>query len=122
MIVSVNGIAVAVEADTSAEFAAARELLRQRAIVIGLLGPAAEDDETIDAAIEELLEREVTTPRPTEAECRRYYEQNPAEFDSGELVHARHILFQITSKVNVPQMRARAEETLNTLLIQPDRF
>jgi len=122
MIVSVNGIAVAVEADTSAEFAAARELLRQRAVVIGLLGPAAEDDETIDAAIEELLEREVTTPRPTEAECRRYYEQNPAEFDSGELVHARHILFQITSKVNVPQMRARAEETLNTLLIQPDRF
>lgn len=122
MILSVNGIAVAVETDHSAELAAARELLRQRAVHIGLLDPAADDDKTIDAAIEALLEKEVATPVPTEAECRRYYEQNPAEFQSGDLVHARHILFQVTAQVNVPEIRKRAEETLNTLLREPDRF
>jgi peptidyl-prolyl cis-trans isomerase C len=122
MIFSVNGMAVAVEADAPAEFAAARELLRQRAVATGLLGSAIEDEETIEAAIEKLLEKEVTTPQPTDAECRRYYEQNPAEFESGDLVHARHILFQVTPQVNVPQIRARAEEALNQLLAEPNRF
>jgi peptidyl-prolyl cis-trans isomerase C len=122
MILSVNGMAVAVEADAPAEFAAARELLRQRAVATGLLDPVAEDDETVEAAIEELLEKEVATPQPTEAECRRYFERNPAEFESGDLVHARHILFQITPQVSVPQIRARAEEALNALLAEPDRF
>lgn len=122
MILSVNGMAVAVEADAPAEFAAARELLRQRAVAIGLLDAVAEDDATVDEAIEALLEKEVVTPVPTEAECRRYYEQNPAEFENGDLVHARHILLQVTPQVNVSQMRARAEEALNTLLAEPDRF
>ena len=122
MILSVNGMAVAVEADAPPEFAAARELLRQRAVEVGLLDAAVEDEAEIDGAIEALLEKEVATPVPTEAECRRYYEQNPTEFESGDLVHARHILFQVTPQVNVPQMRARAEEALNTLLAEPDRF
>ncbi len=122
MILSVNGIAVAVEAGHPPELAAARELLRQRAVAIGLLEPAAEDEAAVDAAIEALLEREVATPIPTEAECRRYYEQNRQEFESGDLVNARHILFQITPQVNVPHMRARAERTLNELLAEPDRF
>jgi peptidyl-prolyl cis-trans isomerase C len=122
MSVSVNGIPVTVEADGSAELAAARELLRQRAIATGLLPPGASGDEQIDAAVEMLLAREVTTPTPTEAECRRYYEQHPREFESGDLVHARHILFQVTPQVNVPEMRARAEQALNELLREPDRF
>lgn len=122
MILSVNGMAVAVAGETPAEFAAARELLRQRAVAVGLLDAAIEDETEIDAAIEALLEKEVATPVPTDAECRRYYEQNPAEFESGDLVHARHILFQVTPQVNVPQMRARAEQALNELLAEPDRF
>ncbi|MGO4562584.1 peptidylprolyl isomerase [Rhizobiales bacterium 3FA27D7] len=122
MILSVNGMAVAVGADAPPEFVAARELLRQRAVEVGLLDAAVEDEAEIDGAIEALLEKEVATPVPTEAECRRYYEQNPTEFESGDLVHARHILFQVTPQVNVPQMRARAEEALNTLLAEPDRF
>ncbi|HMM63243.1 MAG TPA: peptidylprolyl isomerase [Mesorhizobium sp.] len=122
MILSVNGIAVAVEAGHPAELAATRELLRQRAVAVGLLETAAEDEAAVDAAIEALLEREVATPVPTEAECRRYYEQNRREFESGDLVNARHILFQVTPQVNVPQMRARAEQTLNELLARPDRF
>ncbi|MBN8966713.1 MAG: peptidyl-prolyl cis-trans isomerase, partial [Rhizobiales bacterium] len=35
---------------------------------------------------------------------------------------ARHILFQVTPQVNVPEMRARAEQALNELLREPDRF
>ena len=122
MILSVNGMAVAVEADALPEFAAARELLRQRAVEVGLLDAAVEDEAEIDSTIEALLEKEVATPVPTEAECRRYYEQNPTEFESGDLVYARHILFQVTPQVNVPQMRARAEQALNELLAKPDRF
>jgi len=122
MILSVNGVAVAVAADSPPELAAARELLRQRAAAVGLLDPAAEDDAVVDEAIEALLEKEVVTPMPTDAECRRYYDRNPAEFESGDLVNARHILFQVTPQVNVPQMLARAEAALNTLLAEPDRF
>jgi peptidyl-prolyl cis-trans isomerase C len=122
VILSVNGIAVAVEAGASAELAAARELLRQRAIDVGLLDAATEDDEDIDTGIEALIEREVVTPVPTEAECRRYYDRHPREFESGDLVHARHILFQVTPRVDVRQILARAEEALNELLQNPDRF
>lgn len=122
MILSVNGVAVSVDSGASAELAAARELLRQRAVEIGLLEPPMEDEAKVSTAIESLLEREVVTPMPTEAECRRYYEQNSADFESGDLVHARHILFQVTPRVNIPEIRARAEDALNTLLREPERF
>ena len=123
MTVTVNGIEIPVDSGGPAELAAARELLRQRAVEVGLLGPATtEEEETVDAAIETLLAREVVTPSPSDEECRRYYEGHRREFQSGDLVHARHILFQITPQVNVPQMRARAEQTLNELLAAPDRF
>lgn len=124
MTVTVNGIEIAVASGAPAELAAARELLRQRAIEVGLLGPATTGDEegAVDAAIETLLAREVVTPSPSDEECRRYYEGHRREFQSGDLVHARHILFQITPQVNVLQMRARAEQTLNELLAAPDRF
>ncbi|MGA7997822.1 MAG: peptidylprolyl isomerase [Bradyrhizobium sp.] len=123
MTVTVNGIEIAVGFGGPAELAAARELLRQRAVEVGLLVPAtAADGGAVDAAIETLLAREVVTPSPSDEECRRYYEGQRREFQSGDLVHARHILFQITPQVNVPQMRARAEQTLNELLAAPDRF
>jgi peptidyl-prolyl cis-trans isomerase C len=37
-------------------------------------------------------------------------------------VHARHILFQVTSSVRIPEIRARADRTLNELLREPQRF
>ncbi len=122
MTVTINGIEIPVGSGGPAELAAAHELLRQRAVEVGLLGPATTEEETVDAAIETLLAREVVTPSPSDEECRRYYEGHRREFQSGDLVHARHILFQITPQVNVPQMRARAEQTLNELLAAPDRF
>jgi peptidyl-prolyl cis-trans isomerase C len=116
--VSVNGVEVAAEAEAPSELAAARELLRQRAVAVGLCG----DQTTVDRAIEELLAREVVVPAPTEDECRRYYDAHPQDFRSGDLVHARHILVQVTPSVRIPEIRARAEQTLNELLREPERF
>lgn len=122
MTVTVNSIPVEFSRWPSPEVAAVRELLRQRAIAVGLLLPDTDDDEAIGAAIERLLTDEVSVPSPTEAECRRYYENRLKEFQSRDLVHARHILFQVTSAVSVPEIRARAERALQELLAEPDRF
>jgi peptidyl-prolyl cis-trans isomerase C len=121
MSISINGVTIEVDG-ASPEFSATRELLRQRAVGLGLIEATARDDDQIGAAIENLLAREVATPEPTEAECRRYYEQNLSAFASGDIVHARHILFQVTPRVNILDVRARAEKTLATLLHEPDRF
>ena len=122
MSVFVNGVNVATAPETSGELSAARELLRQRAVAVGILDAASTDEVTIDQAIEELLVREIVTPTPTDEECRRYYDTHPREFESGDLVHARHILFQVTPSVPVTEIRARAERTLNDLLREPERF
>jgi peptidyl-prolyl cis-trans isomerase C len=122
VIVIVNGVVADVGSSASPELAAVRELLRQRAVELGLLSPTATDHDEIDRAVEHLLEQEVHVPAPTDAECRRHYETHLKEFQSGDLVHARHILFQVTPAVRVPEVRARAEQTLTELLREPDRF
>jgi peptidyl-prolyl cis-trans isomerase C len=119
---SVNGVAISPLSGEALELAAARELLRQRAVAAGLLDGAASNETEASAAIEALIEREVAAPQPTEEECRRYYEQNSREFESGDLVCARHILFQVTPGVNVARLRARAEEALSEILREPERF
>lgn len=122
MSVSVNGIHVAVAPNVTPEFAATRELLRQQALALGILDFVSDDGATIEEAIEELLAREVVVPSPTEEECQRYYDAHTQEFRSGDLVHARHILFQVTPSVRIPEIRARAEQILNELLRKPERF
>jgi peptidyl-prolyl cis-trans isomerase C len=122
MTVRINGVAVSPRAGESPQLAAVRELLRQRAVAVGLLDGAVREEAEIGAAIEALLEREVVTPEPDEAECRRYYEQHPQQFRSGDLVHARHILFQVTPRVSIAKIRAQAEQTLAALRREPERF
>lgn len=122
MTVLVNGVTVSPSHGQSLELAAVRELLRQRAVATGIIGSAALDEGEISGAIETLLQREVATPEPTEAECRRYYENHRHRFEAGELVHARHILFQVAPGVNVVALRTRAEQALNELLREPERF
>ena len=122
MTITVNGIAVEVFPWPSAEVAAVRELLRQRAIAAGFLPLDLDDDDAISTAIEQLLADEVSVPAPTDAECRRYYKNHLREFQSGDLVYARHILFQVTPSVSVPEIRVRAERALSELLAEPDRF
>ncbi|MGA7997651.1 MAG: peptidylprolyl isomerase [Bradyrhizobium sp.] len=122
MNVTVNGIAVDERSWPSPELAAVRELLRQRAVTRELLSSETTDGAEIDNAVERLLAQEVRVPTPTEKECRRYYETHLKEFQSGDLVHARHILFQVTHSVSVPEIRARAERTLTEVLNEPERF
>ena len=122
MTVTVNGIAVEVVGWPSPEVAAVRELLRQRATAVGILSSDTGGDDAISAAIDRLLADEVSVPAPTDAECRRYYKNHLKEFQSGDLVYARHILFQVTPSVSVPEIRARAERALSELLAEPDRF
>ena len=97
---------------------ACTELLRQAAQRAGLL--AADDESSVDgilsesaaAAIEKLLDQEVSTPDPDEDACRRHYDAHEAEYRMGERVLARHILFAVTPGVDIVALRKRAEAAL----------
>lgn len=93
-----------------------RALLLSRADELGM------DGESDDGRIEALLEREVTVPQPTEAECRRHYDRNAAQFTADELVEAAHILFAVTPGVDVRALLHQAESTLMRLRDEPDTF
>lgn len=62
-----------------------RELLRQRAQMLGLDG----DDE---AAVATLLEQELPIPEPDEADCRRYFDAHRERFGEPARLSVRHIL------------------------------
>jgi peptidyl-prolyl cis-trans isomerase C len=51
MTVTVNGITVEVSRWPSAEVAAVRELLRQRAIAVGILVPDTDDNDAVSAQV-----------------------------------------------------------------------
>ncbi len=122
MTATINGIRVEVGSWPNLEVAAVQELLRQRAVERGFLPSDTDNIKLISGAIEHLLSDEVRVPSPDEPECRRYYDMHLKEFQSGDIVHVRHILFQVTPSVSVHQLRAKAEQTLNELLREPDRF
>lgn len=122
MTITINGVAVDTGSSPGPQVAAVRELLRQRAVAVGLLSVSVHDGREMHDALEQLLAREVQVPAPTEAECRRHYETHLQDFRSGELVCARHILFQVTPSVPIPRIRDRAERTLAEVLQHPDRF
>jgi peptidyl-prolyl cis-trans isomerase C len=75
-----------------------------------------------DALIERLIELEVTSPLPTDAECETYYRKNLDQFRSGDLAEASHILFQVTPNVPLEALRAKAQEVLQQVLLQPEQF
>jgi len=94
------------------------ELLRQEAVRKGLLAVSdvASDDgvqsEAASTAVEQLLESELAVPTPDEVTARRFFDANPARFQEGERVNARHILFAVTPGIDVVQLRKRAEAAL----------
>ena len=108
-------------AATDATLAAVRALLRSRAAEMGLVFEE-QDEASVTAAIDALLDREVTTPEPTDEECSRFYATHLDRFTSGELVWARHILFAVTPGAPLPAIRAKCEETLLALRHAPERF
>lgn len=81
----------------AAQALAIRELLRQEARRLGLAGAPLSDSEgrretEDEAAMRALIDREVETPTPDEAACRRYYDNNRARFRSADIFEAAHIL------------------------------
>ncbi len=80
---------------------------------------AGEDDDT---RIETLFTQEVRVPVANEEACRNFYRNRPEMFSSGEIVEARHILFQVTSTVSLEFLRTTAESILAELQEHPERF
>lgn len=121
MNITINGVAVDPADWPTPQLAAVHELLRQRARELGFVADGPNDAAT-ERAIERTLAEEVPVPEPTEEECRRWYEANGALFRSGDLVCARHILFQVTPGVPVPAIRSVAEAMLHELRSNPALF
>jgi len=121
-VASINGVALhardAVPAPDELRQRACTELLRQAAQREGLLdaddAPSADGviSEAAAAAIESLLEQELSVPEPSEEACRRHHAAHEAAYRTGERVRARHILFAVTPGVDVAALRKRAEAAL----------
>jgi len=93
-----------------------RNRLVERARALGLEG------ESEERLIDELLDREVQPPAPTEADCRRYYDAHRSLFRSGDLVEADHILFAVTEHTPLAALRSRARQVHEQVLAEPARF
>ncbi len=131
---TINGVALhppgaAPDTEALRELAWA-ELLRQRAIELGYLPPmeaalAPELDDAARQSIDAMLDAEVPVQDPTDDECRRHYEANRAQFTVGQSLKMRHILFSVTSGVDVQKLIRRAEDALLELSnkdVSPERF
>lgn len=103
------------------------ELVRREAQRKGLLAAddRAGDDGSVSedaaAAIEALLDRELTVAEPDDEECRRHYATHASRFGRGERVRARHILFAVTPGVDLRALTERAERLLLELRCAPER-
>lgn len=96
-----------------------RELLLQEAQRLGIEAEPLRDSEgrtetPEEATMRALIEREVVTPEPDEAVCRRYYEQHLSRFRSGDLYEAAHIL--LVAPAADGAARAEARLTAETIL------
>jgi len=87
-----------------------RELLLQRAAKLGL------KRDNPDEAIDKLLALEIEIPDMTEAECRRYYDNNKARFVTSPLFEAAHILY--LAPPDDKEARASALQLANAALAQ----
>ena len=87
------------ETPEAARYAAAealviRELMKQRAECAGIsIHTDGKCDE--EATFSALIEAEVQVPESAEAECRRFFDNNPQRFCSEAIVEARHILLAV---------------------------
>jgi peptidyl-prolyl cis-trans isomerase C len=108
-----------------------RELLLQAVARRGIDRPdppeqaQADERETDDEAlIRTLLAREVTTPEPDDATCRRFYEQNVKRFRRPDLFEAAHMLFPADPEDAEASARAKqqASAALAQVLAGPERF
>jgi peptidyl-prolyl cis-trans isomerase C len=96
-----------------------RELLLQESRRLGLAADPLRDSEgrsetSEEAAMRALIKREIVTPEPDEAACRRFYERNRQRFRTGDLYEAAHIL--IAAPPRDTSARAAARVTADNIL------
>ena len=130
----INGIALHAPGQrldtTTLRETAYSELLRQQAVLAGLLPrytglTAPELNEAERKVIEAMVDQDVVTPQPTEDEGQRYYEAHKPQFVVGQALYVRHILFAVTPGVNVQALTVHAERALLELShkgVHPERF
>jgi peptidyl-prolyl cis-trans isomerase C len=103
-----------------------RQLLLQEAERLGIAaeGESAGADSGEEATIQTLLEREIVTPEPDEATCRRYWSANVAKFATPDVYEAAHILFPAAQDDAPARAAAKqsASETIALLQDEPGRF
>jgi len=105
-----------------------RELLLQEARRLAVAGAALSNGERREtdeeAAIRTLVEREVKTPQPDEASCRRFYDNNKARFRSADLFAASHILIAADARDSAGYAGAMhiASALCAELRAHPERF
>ena len=118
---SINGVALHLPGQRPTEEAlrerAYAELLRQHAVAQGLLAPHAgalvpELGESERQVLEAMVDAEVSSPQPQEAECQRYHQAHASQFTLGQALHVRHILFAVTPGINVQALAVHAEKAL----------
>ncbi|MBB3120708.1 peptidylprolyl isomerase [Pseudoduganella violacea] len=93
-----------------------RSVLLQEAQRLGL--PGEDEDDRIEA----LFDQEVKVPEADEEACLRYYEAQRQRFMRGELVEARHIMFQVAPNAPLELLRDTAGAILEELKERPERF
>lgn len=105
-----------------------KELLLQRARAVGLAAAdVREDDDTRtdeEVVVDALLDREIVTPEPDEATCRRYYENNKAKFMSPRAYRCAHILLEADPEDGdaLAAAETRARELIGRLQAAPELF
>ena len=95
-----------------------RQVLLQEAARLGVGAQGDSDDDRIEA----LFVREVTVPQADEEARLRFYQSQAERYRSGDLVEARHILFQVTPAAPLELLRQTAELILAELQARPERF
>jgi peptidyl-prolyl cis-trans isomerase C len=101
-----------------------RELLVQEAARLGVAAAAEADETEEEARIRCLIEREIKVAEPDEASCRRYYDNNRAQFRVPDVHTVSHIL--IAAPPDDVAARDKAERQARELLAElekdPRRF
>ena len=101
------------------------ELLRQKAIELGLLEQAAEKNSVEEvSALNQLIEQEVSIPQATEEERARFFTANKDKFASSPLLEVRHILLaaapdDINARLN---LKEAADKLIEILQKEPSSF
>lgn len=103
-----------------------RELLRLEVERLGLGDEARPvgNEQSEEACIRVLLEREVGGRVPTEDDCRRYFDQNRSRFHAPDRIRLRHILLgapadDVTGRLNA---RSEGERLIGELKSNPHLF